>query len=217
MKVKFDQAKANSNVTAEQKGKLGIKYDAAFNEQKDAEVSYTHQLSFTNNLRNNYIEVIKNILNEFQNLEENYIDFIKDILRKYNMYQVPLSRNVQYDIERKGKVLIWYILQIIESIERKSDILTFIQKYATPYSFPEKIKFQPYLSPNSKTVVKNESPTNDELDENICKDITEVLTNAWKEKFVSKEKKESVRINLNYNSFWNIWRRRSIASISSTH
>ena len=55
-------------------------------------------------MRNNYIEVIKNILNEYQNLEEEYIDFVKDILRKYNIFQIPLSRNVQYDIDRKGKV-----------------------------------------------------------------------------------------------------------------
>ena len=96
-------------MSSEQKNKLGVKYDTAFNEQKEAEVSYTHQLSFTINLRNNYIEVIKNILNEFQTLEENYIDFMKDILRKYNIYQVPLSRNVQYDIERKGKVIKRYI------------------------------------------------------------------------------------------------------------
>lgn len=93
------------NLTSEQKNKISVKYDAAFNEQKDAQISYTHQLSFTNNLRNNYIEIIKNILKEFQSLEEVYIDFIKDILRKYNIYQVPLSRNIQYDIERKGKVI----------------------------------------------------------------------------------------------------------------
>lgn len=105
-KLKFEEAKNNTKFTSEQRSKLSLKYDNAHNEEKDAEVSYTHQLSFTNNMRNNFIEVVKNILNEFQTLEENYIDFMKDILRKYNIYQVPLSRNVQYDIERKGKVII---------------------------------------------------------------------------------------------------------------
>ena len=92
------------NLSSDQKNKLSVKFDTAFNEQKDAEISYTHQLSYSNNLLSNYIEIIKNVLNEFQKLEESYIDFVKDILRKYNIYQVPLSRNIQYDIESKGKV-----------------------------------------------------------------------------------------------------------------
>lgn len=104
IKVKLDSAKANGSTSSEHRNKLSVKYDSAYNEQKEAELAYTHQLSYTNNLRNNYIEVVKNILNEFQIIEENYIDFMKDTLRKYNFYQVPLFRNIQYDNERKKKV-----------------------------------------------------------------------------------------------------------------
>ncbi len=102
--MKLDSAKANGSTSSEHRNKLSVKYDSAYNEQKEAELAYTHQLSYTNNLRNNYIEVVKNILNEFQIIEENYIDFMKDTLRKYNFYQVPLFRNIQYDNERKKKV-----------------------------------------------------------------------------------------------------------------
>lgn len=188
--MKLDNAKANVSISSDQKNKLCIKYDSAFNEQKEAELAYTHQLSFTNNLRNNYIEVIKNILNEFQIIEENYIDFMKDTLRKYNFYQVPLFRNIQYDNERKKKVSI-LSNQIIESIEKQADVLSFIEKYSTPYSFPEKIKFQPYISPNIKQE-KKEIQSTEELDESISKEISEIIDNAWNEKFVSKEKKDSV-------------------------
>ena len=118
---------------------------------------------------------------------------MKDILRKYNFYQVPLFRNIQYDNERKKKVRNLHNYKIIESIERQADIASFIQKFSTPYSFPEKIKFQPYISVNNKQE-KKENQSNEELDETITKDITDIINNSWTEKFVSKEKKENVLI-----------------------
>ena len=80
LKDKYETAKINPNLSLEQRNKYRSKFESANNEQKDAEVSYIHQLSFTNNLRNNYIEVIKNCLKEYQNIEEEYIEFMKDIL-----------------------------------------------------------------------------------------------------------------------------------------
>lgn len=70
--------------------------------------------------------------------------------------------------------------------------MTFIQNYATPYSFPEKIKLQPYISLNDKPVM--ESVIEDEASDKIKKDISDIVTNAWSGKFITKESKSNVSI-----------------------
>ena len=47
---------------------------------------------------------------------------------------------------------------------------------------------------SQQIVIKNELI--DEMDENICKEISEIVKNAWDDKFLSAEKKENVKKNL---------------------
>ena len=49
---------------------------------------------------------MKNILREFQLLEENHINLIKDSLRKFNVYQMALNRNLQYDYEKNCPIIV---------------------------------------------------------------------------------------------------------------
>ena len=80
-----------------------------------------------------------------------------------------------------------YITKIIETIEKKSDVQTFIKKYTTPCSFPEKLKFQSYISSN-----KVENVIDSELDEGICKEIKEILANALLGKILTNDRRLNV-------------------------
>ena len=105
-KLQTELAKLNNTIPPDQKNKLEIRAQSALKEAKEAERVYISQVNFTNSLRENYIETMKRMLNEFQSMEEKLIELIKDSLRKYVIYQVALIRNLQYDIEKKANVSI---------------------------------------------------------------------------------------------------------------
>ena len=77
-------------------------------------------------------------MNGIQDLEEELGNNIKDSLRKYVIFQVAFLRNMQYDIEKKAKLM--------ESINIRKDIKTFINKNATNALPPYKFEFIPYVS-----------------------------------------------------------------------
>lgn len=88
-------------------------------EAKEYERSYIVALNSTNSKRDIYNENMKKYYNKLQVAEEEYINFLKDCLRKYIVYQVSMTRNIQYDIERKALIM--------EQISCKYDILCYIK------------------------------------------------------------------------------------------
>jgi len=113
-KIQSEMAKLNSNLGSDQKTKLELKSQNMLKEAKENERIYINSISIANDIREEYIETMKKMMNEFQKLEENLIDMIKDSLRKYIIYQVALLRNLQYDIEKKASVnkIITYLIFI---------------------------------------------------------------------------------------------------------
>jgi hypothetical protein len=101
---KLEQLKKEQNI--EQFNKIKIKYEISIKEEKEAETIYREQIHITNIIRDELELKADLVLKDFQKHEENYIEFMKNILRKYNIYELHLNKNMQYDIERKRKVLL---------------------------------------------------------------------------------------------------------------
>ena len=89
-------------------------------EAKGNERKYISLIYNTNLLQDEYIEVKKKNLYEIQELEEELGETIKDSLRKFIIFQVAYLRNMQYDVDKKAKLL--------EGINIKNDIQKFINK-----------------------------------------------------------------------------------------
>lgn len=104
MKIQSELAKINQNNISENKIKLELRAQNCLKEAKENERVYISNIGIANNMREQYIEVMKKMMNEFQTLEENLVNTVKDSLRKYIIYQVALLRNLQYDIEKKASV-----------------------------------------------------------------------------------------------------------------
>ena len=92
------------NITEDQKNKVILKAEEIYKEAKDYEVSYIYHVDYTNNICDKHNQILKFTLNEFQKIEETYCESVKDALRRFNIYQVALIRNLQYDLEKQGKV-----------------------------------------------------------------------------------------------------------------
>ena len=105
---------------------------------KDSENSYISCINETNIIQEEYIETKKKCLNQIQELEEELGSFIKDSLRKYLIFQVAYLRNMQYDVEKKAKLM--------EDINIKKDVLSFINSNTTNDIPPYKFEFIPYIS-----------------------------------------------------------------------
>ena len=91
-------------MTEEQKNKFISKTELLASETKESEVSYIYQVDYTNNLRERHFQLLRNTLSAYQRIEENYIETVKDCLRKFNIYEVAMVRNMQYDLEKQAKV-----------------------------------------------------------------------------------------------------------------
>ena len=122
MNIKKEENKANNFLK-----------DAKINEKK-----YISLIHNTNILQDEYIEVKKKNLNEIQELEEELGEIIKDSLRKFIIFQVAYLRNMQYDVDKKAKVL--------ESINLRNDIQKFINNNKKDTIPPKKFEYVPYIS-----------------------------------------------------------------------
>ena len=151
-KIKIEEIKFQ-NLTNEQKNKITSKAEAIILEAKDSEVTYIHQITYTNTKREKHIQLLIDNLNEFQIIEENYTESIKDSLRKFNIYQVACVRNLQYDLDKQGKVKS-NLNEINESINCKADITSFIKKNSQQSNFPTKIEFIPYSAEINMNIQK---------------------------------------------------------------
>ena len=115
-----------------------VKIITAIKTAKDNEKVYISYVDDTNIMQDEYIEVKKRNLNEIQSLEEELGDNIKDCLRKYVIFKISYLRNLQYDIDKKAKIM--------ENIDIRKDIYDFIIKNATNAIPPDKYAYLPYIS-----------------------------------------------------------------------
>jgi hypothetical protein len=92
-------------------------------EAKNNEKNYISLINNTNILQDEYIEIKKRNLNEIQELEEELGEIVKDSLRKFIIFQVAYLRNMQYDVDKKVKIL--------DGINIRNDI----QKFITSINF----------------------------------------------------------------------------------
>ena len=161
----------NSNINPDIKKKEDLKCQNLLKIAKDNENIYVHSINEVNAVQDDYIEIKKKCLNSIQDLEENLGEAIKDSLRKYVVFQVAYLRNLQYDIDKKAKLM--------ESINIKKDIKNFIEKNITKDIPPIKYEFVPYKSEfenkkNDKNFLEKFN-INDGLLDNVKSFITNVF------------------------------------------
>ena len=114
-----------------------VKIITAIKTAKENEKKYINFIENTNIMQNEYIEVKKRNLNEIQTLEELLGENLKDCLRKYVIFKMSYLRNLQYDIDKKAKIM--------EKIDIRKDIFNYITKNATSAIPPDKYDYLPYL------------------------------------------------------------------------
>ena len=137
-KLRCEASKQNGDISQDNKMKNEIKAQEALKIAKECENAYIGYLNYANGVQDEYIAIKKQCMNGIQDLEEELGNNIKDSLRKYVIFQVAFLRNMQYDIEKKAKLM--------ESINIRKDIKTFINKNATNALPPYKFEFIPYVS-----------------------------------------------------------------------
>ena len=137
-------------------------------ESKENERIYINLINNTNRLQEEYIEIKKRNLNEIQELEEELGEYIKDSLRKFIIFQVAYLRNMQYDVDKKAKIL--------EGIDIRNDIQKFIHDNRTDNIPPTKFEYAPYISKlgknEAKAEIKNISPE-------ISKEVNNFISTAF--------------------------------------
>jgi len=140
-------------------------------EAKNNEIDYITLINNTNILQDEYIEIKKRNLNEIQELEEELGEVIKDSLRKFIIFQVAYLRNMQYDVDKKVKIL--------EGINIRSDIQKFINSNKKDTIPPKKFEYIPYTS---KLDIKEEpkgKQTKQIIPPEIGKEVNNFISNVF--------------------------------------
>ena len=140
-------------------------------EAKNNEIDYITLINNTNILQDEYTEIKKRNLNEIQQLEEELGEVIKDSLRKFIIFQVAYLRNMQYDVDKKVKIL--------EGINIRSDIQKFINSNKKDTIPPKKFEYVPYTS---KLDIKEESKgkqTKQIIPPEISKEVNNFISNVF--------------------------------------
>ena len=114
-----------------------VKILTAIRTAKENEKNYMNFIENTNIMQDEYIEVKKRNLNEIQTLEEELGENLKDCLRKYVIFKISYLRNLQYDIDKKAKIM--------ENIDIRKDIYEYIKKNSTNALPPNKYAYIPYV------------------------------------------------------------------------
>ena len=154
---------------------------------KDSENSYIQSINETNLIQEEFIETKKKCLNEIQDLEEELGNYIKDSLRKYLIFQVAYLRNMQYDVEKKAKLM--------EDINIKKDIFSFINNNSTNDIPPYKYEFVPYISEYDL----KKTSTNDSVISSVRTFISNVFYNEIPEenKFINDKTQNEIELIVN--------------------
>lgn len=135
-KIKCESLKSNNQLSIDEQNKISLQAWDDLKLAKEAENAYIISLNHANWIRENYIEILKRVMTEYQEIEEEIGESIKDSLRKYIIYQVAYMRNMQYDIDKKAAVM--------ENIDIKNDIQIYINKNENEQTFPYKHEYVPY-------------------------------------------------------------------------
>ena len=160
-----------------------IKITTAFKNAKEKEKKYINYINNTNIMQEEYIEVKKKNLNQFQKIEEELGINIKDSLRKYVIFKISYLRNLQYDLDKKAK--------LIENINIRKDILDYILKNSTNAIPPEKYKYSEYKCDIGKDYINY--GLNNDID--IINEVKMYITNSFNMKN-AKEVIEAKKENL---------------------
>ena len=160
-----------------------IKITTAFKNAKEKEKKYINYINNTNIMQEEYIEVKKKNLNQFQKIEEELGINIKDSLRKYVIFKISYLRNLQYDLDKKTK--------LIENINIRKDIFDYIIKNSTNAIPPEKYKYSEYKCDIGKDYINYE--LNNDID--IINEVKMYITNSFNMKN-AKEIIEAKKENL---------------------
>ena len=145
-----------------------IKAMSLLKESKENERIYINLINNANRIQEEYIEIKKRNLNQIQDLEEELGEYIKDSLRKFIIFQVAYLRNMQYDVDKKAK--------IIEGINIKNDIQKFIKENKTNFIPPIKFEYIPYVSQLGKN---NEKKETQNISPEISKEVKNFISNAF--------------------------------------
>ena len=138
---------------------------------KNNEKIYISLINNTNILQEEYIEIKKRNLEEIQELEESLGEYIKDSLRKFIIFQVAYLRNMQYDVDKKAKIL--------EGINLRNDIQKFINDNKKDIIPLKKFEYVPYISKlNLKEGEKN-SMNLKKIPEDIIKEVNNFISTVF--------------------------------------
>ena len=125
----------------------------------------------TNILQDEYIEVKKRNLNEIQELEEELGEIIKDSLRKFIIFQVAYLRNMQYDVDKKAKIL--------EGINIRNDIQKFININKKDTIYPKKFEYIPYISKLGLKTDEKGKTNAQKIPPEISKEVNNFISNVF--------------------------------------
>ena len=141
-----------------------VKIITAIKAAKDNEKNYINAIENTNIMQDEYIEVKKRNLDDIQYIEEELGENIKDCLRKFVIFKISYLRNLQYDINKKVKLM--------ESIDIRKDIFDYIKKNSTNAIPPDKYVYLPYLC---DVGIKN----NSSLQKDIINEVKAFINNSF--------------------------------------
>ena len=140
-------------------------------EAKGNERKYLSLIYNTNILQDEYIEIKKRNLNEIQELEEELGEIIKDSLRKFIIFQVAYLRNMQYDVDKKVKIL--------EGVNIRNDIQKFINNNQKNTISLKKFEYSPYVSKLNINEKGKENNNKQIIPPEIYKEVNNFISNIF--------------------------------------
>ena len=144
-----------------------IKITSALKSAKEKEKKYINCIKDTNIMQEEYIEIKKKNLNQFQTLEEELGKNLKDSLRKFVIFKISYLRNLQYDLDKKTK--------LIENINVRKDIFDYIIKNSTNVIPPSKSEYSNYIFDINKNNINFQL----NKDTEIMNEVKAYITNSF--------------------------------------
>ena len=135
---------------------------------KDSEKIYLSYIKYTNRIQEDFIETKKKNLNEIQSLEIQLGEKIKNCLNKYYILQSNYCKNLNFETEKKIKLL--------EDVDINNDISIYIKNNRTSEIPPFKFDYVPYICKLYK-----QNNNNDEAITDINLKVKEKITQLFPE------------------------------------
>ena len=135
---------------------------------KDSEKIYLSYIKYTNRIQEDFIEIKKKNLNEIQSLEIQLGEKIKNCLNKYYILQSNYCKNLNFETEKKIKLL--------EDVDINNDISIYIKNNKTNEIPPFKFDYVPYICKLDK-----QNNNNDETIKDINLKVKEKITQLFPE------------------------------------